>query len=90
MHSESSAGLEDDPKPMRRACDICGAQPETFHGPDRRFGEDRLSKVPHVYTAQCSADDCYTGVQFSSSSAERALGMWDRYKPQATSGGTRK
>lgn len=65
---------------QHRSCEICGAQPEIRYGPDYRFGKDRVHTVRHVYTAQCAAPDCYTGVQFSSFTAARALDMWDRYR----------
>lgn len=61
-------------------CELCGAQPEVIYGPDYRFGKYPVQSVSYVYTAQCGASACYTGHQFSSFTAAKALDMWDRYR----------
>lgn len=79
MNTQQSEKRVESTQPRHRPCELCGAQPETIYGPDYRFGKDRIHTVPQVHTAQCGASDCYTGAQFSSFTAVKALEMWDRY-----------
>jgi hypothetical protein len=78
---ETSIGVYE---PRHRPCELCGAQPETIYGPDYRFGKDRAPLLPHVYTSQCGARDCYKGVQFSGLTMAIVLGMWDQYEKDAS------
>ncbi len=64
-----------------RPCELCASMPEVIYGPDYRFGADKRDALRKVYTAQCGAPDCYTGVQFSSFTAARALEKWNQYEP---------